>query len=58
MENVWLILGLLVIPAGYVVFELYAFNDKFKWCEHKGKLVQKKRKMKIFGTLFQNWKSK
>lgn len=34
MENAWLILALLVIPAGYVVFELHAFNDKLKWCEH------------------------
>lgn len=41
MENVWLILGLLVIPAGYVVFELYAFNDKFKWCEHNLKELKR-----------------
>lgn len=34
MENAWLILALLVIPAGYVVFELHAFNDKLNWCEH------------------------
>lgn len=34
MENAWLILALLVIPAGYVVFELHAFNDKLKWCDN------------------------
>lgn len=34
MENAWLILALLVIPAGYIVFELHAFNDELKWCEH------------------------
>lgn len=34
MENVWLILVFLVIFVGYVVFELYVFNDKFNWCEY------------------------
>lgn len=34
MENVWLILAVCVIPAGYIVFELQALGNKLKLYEH------------------------
>lgn len=35
MENVWLILSVCVISAGYIVFELQALGNKLKLYEHK-----------------------
>lgn len=34
MENVWLILSVCVISAGYIVFELQALSNKLKLYEH------------------------
>lgn len=34
MENVWLILAVCVLSAGYIVFELQALGNKLKLYEH------------------------
>lgn len=44
MENLWFILAVYAISAGYIAFELQALGNKLKLYEHNLSEIKKSRK--------------